>query len=108
MRGLFMKVAAYFRSIFTDRYYRDLQKSWTGRAINAISFMTVIITLVMWVTLFTLLRGSLTASPVATSISTAVSCFSFFGGLILAILLGGWAGNLLRRVLWRVLIKLGK
>src|SRR5512136_346334 len=105
---LFKKMVEYFRSIFTDQYQRELQQTWTGRAINAISFMMVILALVLWVTLFALVRGSLTASPVASGINTAASCFAFFGGLILAIFLGGWAGNLLRRVFWKVLIKLGK
>jgi predicted neutral ceramidase superfamily lipid hydrolase len=102
------KTVEYFRSIFTDQYQRELQQSWTGRAINAISFMMVILTLVLWVTLFALVRDRLTASPVTTGISTAASCFAFFGGLLLAIFLGGWAGNLLRRVFWKILIKLGK
>jgi hypothetical protein len=108
MKKLFRKVVDYFKSIFTDQYYRELQQSWTGRAINAISFMTVIATLALWVTLFTLLRDNLAANSVAASVSTALSCFAFFGGLILAIFIGGWAGNLLRRVFWKVLIKLGK
>jgi hypothetical protein len=108
MKKPFQKTVEYFKSIFTDQYYRELQQSWTGRAINAISFLMVIATLAMWVTLFTLLRDSLTASPVAASVSTAISCFAFFGGLVLAIFIGGWTGNLLRRVFWKVLIRLGK
>jgi predicted neutral ceramidase superfamily lipid hydrolase len=108
MKKLFQKVAEYFKSTFTDRYYRELQQSWTGRAINAISFLMVIATLALWVTLFTLLRDRLTENQVAASVSTAVSCLAFFGGLVLAIFIGGWTGNLLRRVFWKVLVKLGK
>ncbi len=102
------KMVDYFKSVFTDQHCRELQQSWTGRAINAISFMMVIATLALWVTLFTFLRDSLTAHQVAASVSTAVSCFAFFGGLVLAIFTGGWTGNLLRRVFWKVLVSLGK
>jgi len=108
MKKFLPKIVDYFKSTFTGQYYRELQQSWTGRAINAISFMMVIAALALWVTLFTLLRDGLTAKPVAANVSTAVSCFAFFGGLVLAIFIGGWTGNLLRRVFWKVLVKLGK
>ena len=108
MKKLLQMASNYWRSTFTDRYYRELQKSWTGRAINAISFLTVIATLALWVTLFSLMRNSLAANQVAASVSTAVSCFAFFGGLVLAIFIGGWTGNLLRRIFWKILVTLGK
>jgi hypothetical protein len=108
VKKLFQRVRAWFQATFTDRYYRDLQRTWTGRAINAISFMMVILMLALWVALFALLRDDLSAGSWAASTVTAVSCFAFFGGLLLAIVVGGWLGNALRRIFWKVLVKLGK
>jgi hypothetical protein len=108
VKKLFQRVRAWFQATFTDRYYRDLQRTWTGRAINAISFMMVILMLALWVALFALLRDDLSAGSWAASTVTAVSCFAFFGGLLLAIVVGGWLGNALRRFFWKVLVKLGK
>lgn len=108
MKNLFQRVVSWFRATFTDRYYRNLQRSWVGRAINTISFMMVIVMLALWVTLFTILRDDISAGAFPSATITAISCFAFFGGLLLAIFIGGWIGNALRRVFWKILVSLGK
>ena len=108
MRDLFSRIPSYFRGIFNDTVYRNLQRSWIGRAINAISFMMVIIVLALWTTFFVILRDSLAVSSLPSGVLMALNCFAFFGGLVCAIIIGGWFGNALRRIFWRLLIKLGK
>ncbi|KAF0108561.1 MAG: hypothetical protein FD146_447 [Anaerolineaceae bacterium] len=108
VKKLFQRAIAWFQATFTDRTCRDLQRTWTGRAINAVSFMMVIVMLALWVTLFVILRDNLSSDSLAASTVTAVSCFAFFGGLLLAIVIGGWLGNALRRIFWKILVKLGK
>ena len=108
MKALFQRLAQYFHSTFTDSAYRDLQRSWIGRAINTISFMMVIIVLALWITLFVILRDRLVVSSLQSSIILSLTCFAFFGGLLLAIIIGGWLGNALRRVFWKLLVNLGK
>jgi hypothetical protein len=108
LKNFSRQVIHYFKSNFADPYYRDLQRSWVGRAINTISFMMVIVMLVLWVTLFTILRDDLSASAFPYATITSISCFAFFGGLLFAIVIGGWIGNALRRVFWKILVRLGK
>lgn len=108
MKTLFQRLTHYFRSTFYDAAYRDLQRSWLGRAINTISFMMVILMLALWIAVFVILRDSLVASSLQSSIILSLTCFAFFGGLLLAIIIGGWLGNALRRVFWKLLVKLGR
>ena len=108
MKTLFQRLTHYFRSTFNGSAYRDLQRSWIGRGINTISFMMVVLMLALWITLFVILRDSLVASSLPSSIILALTCFAFFGGLLLAIIIGGWLGNALRRIFWKLLVKLGK
>jgi hypothetical protein len=108
VKNFFKQVIFYFKSNFTNQDYRDLRRTWVGRAINTISFMMVILTLALWVTLFTILRDDLSVSAFPSATITAISCFAFFGGLLLAIVVGGWIGNALRRVFWKILVSLGK
>ena len=108
MAELFHRMISYFRGLYTDSVYRDLQRSWIGRAINTISFMMFILALALWITLFAVLRDGLVISSLPSSILMALNCFAFFGGLVFALIFGGWIGNALRRIFWRLLVKLGK
>jgi hypothetical protein len=103
-----LRIINWFKATYTDVYYQSLQRTWLGRAINAISFMMVMALLALWVALFTILRDDLSAGNIPRATISAISCFAFFGGLVLAIILGGWLGNALRRIFWKILIKLGR
>ena len=105
MKNIFRWIGGYFRKLFSDPIIHDLQKTWLGKAINTISFLMVIFFMALWITLYSLLQDKLSQSTVSSQMITAISCFSFFGGFIGSFLFGGWIGNGLRRVFWKILIR---
>jgi hypothetical protein len=80
---------------------RSQKQSWSGRIVNAFSFIAVIICLGLWITAFILLKDSLFAGIASGNVLTNLTCIIFFGGLASAIFLGMLAGNILRRFFWR-------
>ncbi len=87
---------------------RALEHSCLGRIISALTFIVVIICLGLWITAFILLRDRLFAETLSGSILTNLTCIIFFGGLVIAIIVGALAGNLLRRAFWKLLIERSK
>jgi hypothetical protein len=85
-----------------------LERSGTARIINAITFVSVIFFLALWITVFLVLKDVLLTSSYSGNLLTDLTCITFFGGLVIAILAGAMVGNLLRRLLWKALIRRGK
>jgi hypothetical protein len=82
-----------------------LQRTCLGRVISALTFIAVVACLALWITAFLLFRDSSIKQSVSATIYTNLSCITFFGGLVLAIGVGAMVGNLVRRMLWRALMK---
>ena len=78
------------------------------RIINALTFVSIIFFLALWITAFLLLRENLLAPSYSGNLLTDLTCITFFGGLVIAIFVGALVGNLLRRLLWKTLIRRGK
>ncbi len=68
---------------------------------TTLNFVVMIIFLGVWITGFIFLDQYLNASSLPGNVLTNLSCLSFFGGLIIALLIAAIAGNLLRRFLWK-------
>jgi hypothetical protein len=82
-----------------------LERSCAGRLINALTFIFVIISLGFWITGFLIVKDRLFTGIISGNILTNLTCLTFFGGLVIAIFAGALAGNLLRRVFWKWLIR---
>jgi hypothetical protein len=82
-----------------------LQRTCLGRVISALTFIAIVLCLVLWITGFLLFRDSGIQKSVSAAIYTNLSCIIFFGGLVIAIGIGAMLGNLVRRTLWKALLK---
>jgi hypothetical protein len=83
---------------------QTLSRSCAGRVISALTIIIVIFYLALWVTAFLLLKDRLFIKTFTGSLLTNLTCITFFGGLVIAILLGALTRNFLRRVFWDILI----
>ena len=89
----------------TGQTDRALEQTCAGRLINAMMFLFVILCLSLWITVFLLLKDRLFSETLSGNVLTNLTCVTFFGGLTAAIIIGALAGNFLRRVFWKILIK---
>jgi hypothetical protein len=89
----------------TNPYDPALTHSCAGRAINALTLIVVIACLAMWITAFLVLKDQLFPNAVSAKLLTNLTCITFFGGLIAAVFIGALAGNYLRRIAWKILIR---
>lgn len=71
--------------------------SWLHRFLNSLNYLVAIVFLAAWITAFLLLKEYLSTLSLPGSVLTDLSCLGFFGGLIVAFLVAGIAGNLLHR-----------
>ena len=98
----------------SDRKKQPLQddgadgRSSMVRVINALMFISIVFFLALWITGFLLLQDDVLAPTDSGSLHTELTCITFFGGLVIAIFLGAMVGNLLRRIIWKTLIRRGK
>ena len=93
------------KKTFASQTDRALERSCTGRIINTLTFLVVILCLGLWITAFLLLKDQLFAKTLTGSLLTNLTCLTFFGGLVIAILVGALVGNFLRRLFWKLLMK---
>jgi hypothetical protein len=84
---------------------RALKHSCAGRVISALTFITTILCLGLWITAFLLFKDKLFSETISGNVFTNLTCIVFFGGLILAFFIGALAGNFLRRAFWKMLVK---
>lgn len=83
---------------------RALEHSCAGRVINALTFIVVVSSLGLWITVFLLLKDQLVASTLTGNVLTNLTCIVFFGGLLMALFFGALAGNFLRRTFWKLVV----
>ena len=80
-----------------ERLEPALRRTCLGRVAGISTFLVIILCLVAWVIVFLLIQSS------GAHILPQVMCIAFFGGLVFVALVGGLLGNILRRILWRIL-----
>jgi hypothetical protein len=80
-----------------------LDHSCAGRILSTLTFIIVIVCLGLWIIAFLLLKDYLFMDTLSGNILTNLTCLTFFGGLVIAILVGELAGNYLRRTFWKIL-----
>ena len=93
------------KKTFASQTDRALERTCAGRIINTLTFLIVILCLGLWITAFLLLKDQLFAKTLTGSLLTNLTCLTFFGGLVIAILVGALVGNFLRRLFWKLLMK---
>jgi hypothetical protein len=82
-----------------------LEQSCASRLIKALTFIVMMLCLGVWIASFTFLKDRLSTETFTVNTLTNLTCISFFGGLAVAIFIGALAGNILRRLFWRLLNK---
>ena len=82
---------------------KNLKPSCLIRLISALNYLVVIACLALWITAFILLQESSAQRTLSIALFTNLSCITFFGGLVIALIVGALLGNLLRRTLWNLL-----
>jgi hypothetical protein len=83
----------------------ELERSCTGRIVRALTFITIIIFLGLWITVFLVVKERFGTEAQPGNSLTNLTCLTFFGGLVIVLFAGGLAGNLLRRASWKWLIR---
>jgi hypothetical protein len=78
-----------------------LKDSVSERVLSSATFVIVIICLGLWITFFLLLKDQLVTETISGISLTNLTCLIFFGGMVIAIIVGALAGNLLRRIFWK-------
>ena len=88
-----------------DQFDPELKRSCLGRLASISTFIFIIICIGLWITGFLLLRETPTMQSIPPAWLDQITCLAFFGGLVLAILVSGLGANMLRRALWRILVR---
>jgi hypothetical protein len=78
-----------------------LEHSVFERILSSLTFIIVIICLGLWITSFLLLKDQLVKVTISGNNLIDLTCLIFFGGMVLAIIVGALAGNFLRRAFWK-------
>jgi hypothetical protein len=86
-----------------ERLEPALRHTCLGRVAGISTFLVIILCLVAWVIVFLSLQRSGTQQSIPANILPQVMCVAFFGGLVFVAFVGGLLGNILRRILWRIL-----
>jgi len=86
-----------------ERLEPALRRSCLGRLAGISTFLVIILCLVAWVIVFLSLQRSSAQQSIPANILPQAMCVAFFGGLVFVALVGGLLGNILRRILWRIL-----
>ena len=92
------------KNTFASQADWTLERTCAGRIINTLTFLVVILCLGLWITAFLLLKDQLFAKTLTGSLLTDLTCLTFFGGLVIAILTGALVGNIVRRLFWKLLM----
>jgi hypothetical protein len=82
-----------------------LAHSCAGRVINTLRYLAILLCLGLWITAFVLLKDQLFSSELTGAILTNLTCLTFFGGLVAAVLIGALVGNFLHRQFWNILTR---
>lgn len=101
MKDLFIRLWKYLKGAIGNQIITPLNRTYTGRILNALKFSSIIFFLGLWIIAFLFLKDDLLTESLPNNLLTDLSCLSFFGGLVLAIIIGALAGNFLQRVFWK-------
>lgn len=93
------------RKILSNQKERFLERTFTGRLINMLKFIIIILALGMWVAGFLAIKDHLFIEKISDTLFTELTCITFFGGLVVSIIAGSLFGDVVRRFFWRLLIK---
>lgn len=88
-----------------DQLDPELKRTCLGRAASISTFVFIIFCVGVWITGFLLLKDTPAMQSIPPGWLDQVNCLAFFGGLVLAILVSGLGANMLRRALWRILVR---
>jgi fumarate reductase subunit D len=84
---------------------QELMNTCAGRMVSVLTFIVIIGCLGFWITLFLLVKDSLSTQTLSGNVINNLTCIVFFGGLVLALFTGAMIGNFLRRAFWKWLVK---
>ncbi len=84
---------------------QELSHTCAGRLVNGLTFFIVIACLGLWFATFVLVTESLDSGSLPAFTIGDLTCITFFGGLVAAVLVGALAGNFLRRAFWHWLVR---
>lgn len=94
--------------MLSDQKEKFLERTFAGRLINMLKFIIIILVLGLWVAGFLAIKDSLFSKNINGNVGTELTCITFFGGLVAAVIVGSLAGDIVRRFFWRLLIKYKK
>jgi hypothetical protein len=105
MQNPFIRFWRAAKGIITDRNELLLERSYGGRLLSAVTYITITLFLALWITIFLLIKDRLIMQTLSGEILTDLTCITFFGGLVIAIILGALAGNFLRRAFYKIWVR---
>jgi hypothetical protein len=88
-----------------DQFDPELKRSCLGRLASISTFVFIIFCVGVWITGFLLLKDTPAMQSIPPGWLDQVNCLAFFGGLVLAVLVSGLGANMLRRALWKILVR---
>jgi hypothetical protein len=90
-----------------ERIKPELRRTCLGRLAAMSSFLVILLCLVSWIIVLLAIQESDARQTIPANILPQVRCIAFFGGVAFVTLIGGLLGNILRRILWRILARKG-
>ncbi len=81
----------------------ELKRNCLGRLTSMLAFLFIIFCLTIWITVFLVFKDTSAVQAIPASILEQLTCAIFFGGLVLAVIVGSLGGNMLRRASWHTL-----
>ncbi len=73
-----------------------------------LKFVIIILALGLWVAGFLAIKDHLLSENLTGSLFTELTCLTFFGGLVVSLIIGSLCGDIVRRFFWRLLVKYKK
>jgi hypothetical protein len=101
MKSRFIQLWRSSKAAIRAENYPGMERSCAVRILSSLTFIVIIICLGVWITAFLLLKDRLFTATLSGSISTNLTCLTFFGGLAIALFVGAMIGNFLRRFFWK-------
>ena len=105
MQDPFVRFWRSTKAMIFGRNEPSLERSYGRRLLRAVTFITITLFLALWVTLFLLMKDRLFVETLSGNVLTNLTCVIFFGGLVIAIILGALAGNFLRRAFYKMWVR---
>ena len=104
MKRIFKLPESNLKALYEENQ-RLLERTFTGRLINALKFLIIAIFLILWITFFLFVKENLITGNPNENVFTNLTCITFFGGLVISLFLGSLSGDIVRRAIWKQIIK---